>query len=238
MIDILSLSLILIHAISAEAPLIETDARYDKYKTGEVSLLESDYKVVNENDDYLINPDVDLNIIANIQLFESRLRPNTKDGDCTYRFHKTGIGKATVAKMECRSVGNMQISRGAVKWIQNIDFNNFKDLTIDELKTPEMNARVGYAILKNFKATCKSTLPGVWITAFGEGKCPKNNQLDSEGIRRCAVLTAQLKASNSLPENWKCGNEGKKMKDPTALKFIAKIEELNKKKLDVETAKN
>lgn len=234
MIDVLSL--ILIHAISAEAPTVETDIKFDKYKAGEVSLLESDYKIVNENNDYLVNPDVDLNILANIQLFESRLRPNTKDGDCLTHYHK--VGKDIVSIKDCRSVGSMQISKGAVKWIQNIDSEKFKNLTVEELRTPEMNARVGYAILKQFKASCKSSLPGVWITAFGEGKCPKNNQLDFEGVRRCSVLTAQLEASNSLPENWKCGNEHRKMNDSTALKFIAKIEELNKKSKHVETANN
>ena len=81
-------------------------------------------------------------------------------------------------------------------------------------------------------------MPGVWLTAYGEGKCPKNNQLDYEGIRRCAVLTSLLKVNNILPDDWKCGHEGKKMKDKTASKFISKIEEYNNEKLAVEDHKN
>lgn len=221
-----ALSLIFIHAISGEAPTIETDSRYDNYKAGYVNLLDTDQKIINESDDYLVNPDVDTFILGTIQLFESRLRTNTKDGDCIHHYHK--VGNENIIKLECRSVGNMQISKGAIKWIQNIDGKNFKELTIDQLRTPEWNTRVGYTLLKYFKRSCKSSLPGVWLTAFGEGHCPKNNQLDMEGIRRCAVLTASLNANGTIPPGWKCGHEGKKMKDPTALKFVKKIDELNK----------
>lgn len=221
-----ALSLIFIHAISSEAPTLETDPRYDTYKAGYVDLLNTDKKVIDESDDYLVNPDVDAFILGTIQLFESRLRPNTKDGDCIHHYHK--VGNENVITTDCRSVGNMQISKGAVKWIQNIDHENFKELTVNKLRTPETNTRVGYTLLKFFKSSCKSSLPGVWLTAFGEGHCPKNNQLDSEGIRRCAVLTASLNANGTLPLNWRCGHEGKKMKDTTALKFIQKIGELNK----------
>ena len=230
------LSLILIHALSAEAPSIENDIRYENYKIGYNMLLQTDQKIINEEEDYLVNPEVDLNILATIQLFESRLRPNTKDGDCIRHYKK--IGGENIIKFDCRSVGNMQISRGAVKWAQNIDHEKFKNLTVEDLRTPETNTRVGYYILKQFKTSCKSSLPGVWITAYGEGKCPKNNQLDMEGLRRCAVLTEELKTQSIMPINWKCGHEGKNMKDPTALKFIAKMEELNKLDSKVETAKN
>jgi hypothetical protein len=221
-----ALTLILIHAISGEAPTIETNSRYDGWKAGYVGLLDTDQKIVNESDDFLVNADVDLDIIATIQLFESRINPSPKDGDCRNTYYKQG--GQNIIKQNCRSVGSMQISKGAVQWAKNINGQEFKELTINKLREPEMNVRVGYSVLKNFKSLCKSNLPGVWLTAFGEGHCPKNNQLDAEGLRRCAVLTAELNASGNLPPNWKCGHEGKKMQDKTALKFIAKIAELNK----------
>jgi len=228
------LSLILIHAISAEAPTIEYNPKYNAYKIASAELLSIDEDVVSKNNDYLINHDVDLNIISMIQLFEARLRSNPKDGDCRNTYNK--FGNKVVTKIICNSIGNMQISKGAVNWAKNLNPEKFKNLTVEDLRDRTINTEVGYAILKHFKNTCKSSLPGVWITAFGEGHCPKHNQLDFEGVRRCAVLTAQLNANGTLPPNWKCGHEGKKMKDPTALKFIAKMNEFNNDKLLVENS--
>lgn len=231
-----AIALILSHALSAEAPTFENDIKYDHFRSGLNNLIQVDEKIVNNTDDNLINPEVDLAILSTIQLFESRLRPNPKDGDCYWNNFK--INGQSKFKLECRSVGNMQISRGIVKWAKNILPDDLQNLSNEQMHDPETNTRLGYIILKNFKAICKSSLPGVWLTAYGEGKCPKNNQLDYEGIRRCAVLTSLLKANNILPDDWKCGHEGKKMKDKTALKFISKIEEYNNQKLAVEDRKN
>ena len=230
------LYLLLIHTLTAEAPTFETDVKYDHFKTGINNLVTIDQNITDASDDHLINPEVDSNILSVIQLFESRLRPNSKDGDC--HPHNYKAGKNWVVKNDCRSVGNMQISLGAVTWLKNIEPGKWENITVDQLRDPETNTLAGYAILKSFKKSCKSSLPGVWLTAFGEGHCPKNNQLDYEGVRRCSVLTAQLKANDILPENWKCGHEGKKMTDKTALNFIKKIDEFKVNDFEVETASN
>lgn len=225
-----ALSLILIHALTAEAPTFEIDSKWDHFKSGINNQIEIDSNIINDSGALLTdNKDIDLNILATVQLFESRLKPDPKDGDCQWNFIK-----GHKSKLICKSFGPMQISGGVVKWAKNILPENLQNLTNEQLHNPETNTRVGYIILNNFKAICKSSLPGVWLTAYGEGKCPKNNQLDFEGIRRCAVLTSMLKVNNILPDNWKCGHEGKKMNDKTALKFIAKMEEFNKEKLTVE----
>lgn len=228
-----SVALILIHSLTAEAPSFETDIKWDHFKSGLSNQIQINQKIISEANDYLINEDVDLSILSTIQLFETRLKPDPKDGDCFWNFKR---GQKT--KLVCRAFGPMQISGGVVKWAKNILPDDLQNLSKEKLHDPETNTRVGYIILKNFKAICKSSLPGVWLTAYGEGKCPKNNQLDYEGIRRCAVLTSLLKANNILPDDWKCGHEGKKMKDKTALKFISKIEEYNNQKLAVEDRKN
>lgn len=227
------LNLILIHALSAEAPSFETDIKWDHFKSGLNNQIQVDQHVIMNSEKLLTDKEIDLNILATIQLFETRLKPDPKDGDCHWEFIK-----GSKSKLICRSFGPMQISGGVVKWAKNILPNDLQNLTKEQLHDPEINTRVGYIILQNFKAICKSFSPGVWMTAYGEGKCPKNNALDYEGIRRCAVLTSLLKANNILPEDWKCGHEGKKMNDKTALKFIAKIEEYNNQKLVVEDRKN
>lgn len=219
MIKYISLVLILIHALSSELPNIEYDGKFDNYKSDISDLLAINQNIVNESNnklDFLVNAEVDLNIIATIQLFESRLKYNIKDGD------------------NHRSVGPMQISVSAVNWAKNIDSEKFKNLTLDQLRLPETNTRLGYDILKQYKISCKSSLPGVWLTAYGQGKCPKNNELDFEGIRRCAVLTSQMDYLGITPPDWKCGHENKILKDRTALKFISKIRELNNDSFDVE----
>lgn len=212
-----SIAAILIHALSSEIPNIEYDGRFDNYKAGINDLITIDEKIVNESNerlDFLINAEVDLNIIATIQLFESRLNYNIKN--------------------DGKYIGPMQISVKAVNWTKNIDSEKFKNLTSDQLALPEINTRVGYSILKQWKGLCKSSLPGVWLTAYGQGKCPKFNRLDFEGIRRCVILTAQLDLAGITPPNWKCGHEGKSITDKTTLKFLSKIKELNNKEDEVE----
>lgn len=223
------LSLILIHVLTSEAPSFETDIKWEHFKNGLNNQLEVDQEVITNSKELLIDQEVDLSILATIQLFETRLKPDPKDGDCHWQYNP---GKKS--KLVCRSFGPMQISGGVVKWAKNILPDDLKNMKPEELHDPTINTRVGIIVLNNFKAICKSSLPGVWLTAYGEGHCPKNNQLDSEGIRRCAVLTSLLKANNSLPDNWKCGHEGKIIKDKTALKFIKKIEEYSNQKVAVE----
>jgi hypothetical protein len=56
--------------------------------------------------------------------------------------------------------------------------------------------------------------PGVWITAYGFGHCPRPiwgkryGALHWEGARRCALLTAILDHTDAKPKGWRCGHEG------------------------------
>jgi hypothetical protein len=106
-------------------------------------------------------------------------------------------------------------------------------LTVDELRDPEMNVRLGYSLLLHWKAESdkdlpkhetRKTPPGSWITAWGWGKLSPVNPrtvryVDMEGKRRCEVITklmrgleeASLQPNSGfhyrVPTGWYCGHE-------------------------------
>lgn len=214
------LTTLLIYTLSAEAPTIIDAPKFEKFREGVSDLVDINTKVA--EDGKLVNEDVDTELLSTIELFEGRLRIKPKDGDCSTRYVKSG--NKTIEHRYCNAVGPMQLSKQMVTWLPKT-MSGWDDINVDSLRDPETNIRAGYDTLLFWKNTCKSNIPGVWITAYGSGHCPKNNRLDFEGTRRCGVLTAMLKGTNKMPNNWKCGDEGHLTKDKAALRFIEKLKE-------------
>lgn len=106
-------------------------------------------------------------------------------------------------------------------------------LSVEDLRDPLTNVRLGYALLWHWKVAAdlglparetRATPPGVWLTAWGWGKLPGPHPrtvryVDREGRQRCALATrllAQLaEAAHAegsgfrfeVPEGWYCGHE-------------------------------
>lgn len=121
------------------------------------------------------------------------------------------------------------VSQGANIW--KVGYED--KMTVDELRDPEMNVRMGYAFLMHWKAESnrglparetRKTPPGSWITAWGWGKLSPANPrtvryVDMEGKRRCEVITKLMEGleeasrvpgsgfSFRAPTGWYCGHE-------------------------------
>jgi hypothetical protein len=162
-------------------------------------------------------------------------------------------GYVPVFKTKCPAKGPMQISEGNLRimpawqevrsvfadikpWQQQVDEHGvnpwkLQPASIDELRDPEVNVRFGYSALWHWKNTCtgrrddpRSTPAGVWMTAWGWGKCPPPSRrtvgyVDREGRRRCDKATTMMKRlvelarspqasfDYTLPDGWYCGHE-------------------------------
>lgn len=160
-------------------------------------------------------------------------------------------------KRICPAVGPMQINKNnrfiAPAWEEvRSQFAGIKDwdklvaqgeniwkvgyqdkMTVEELRDPELNVRLGYSLLMHWKAESdrdlpahesRKTPPGSWITAWGWGKLSPVNPrtvryVDMEGKRRCEVITKLMvdleEASRApgsgfhyrVPAGWFCGHE-------------------------------
>lgn len=157
----------------------------------------------------------------------------------------------------CAAVGPMQISRntrfvspawpevrqqfsGIKSWdtlvtegINIWEVGRKDQMTIEELRDPEMNVRLGYSYLLHWKNESnnnlsknekRSTPPGTWITSYGWGRVSPANPrtvryVDHEGIRRCRLITNMMKDLEEMskqpnsgfeyrvPKGWYCGHE-------------------------------
>ncbi len=151
--------------------------------------------------------DADRALLSAVQYFESRHRGSPKDGDCR------PIWKANTWVMHCSAFGPMQLSKGVVSQLPRID-PFWSGVTLEQLREPRRNIAAAYTVLNYWRSTCNGS-PGVWLTAYGWGRCPPRGYVDGEGRRRCALATAILRSARRLPDDWKCGHEGKQLKPRT-----------------------
>jgi hypothetical protein len=228
------------------------------YRKDIALMIEVDRKVTQRG--VLVSPEIDRLLIGGMRFFEGRFQSRPKDGDCIRGWHsyyhvprgRWPQGYVPKPYTKCPAKGPMQISEGNLgilpaweetrelfadlqPWKQRVAEGvnpwHLKKLTVDELREPETNVRLGYAALWHFKNTCKgrpaddrSTPPGGWMTAWGWGKCPPPNRraviyVDKEGRQRCEKTTQMMRGLEALsrkdesqftfqvPEDWWCGNE-------------------------------
>ena len=181
---------------------IDTDARRE-YREGVATLAR--INVETAQDALLVNPEVDAALLTAVQWYESRFRPQVRDGDC----RMLGLGNSF--RKVCSVQGPMQLMKGAGKLPLFVG-TPFEGLSNQELKKPERNIPAAYRALGYYKRICGGP-PGVWITAYGMGRCPKRSwyglsSLHWEGARRCALLTGILESTGTKPKGWRCGHEG------------------------------
>lgn len=242
--------------LTKEAPRLQDETRPNTqaYKAVVERMIAVDAKVA---DGSLVDTQTDRLLIAGIRFYESRFREKPADGDCFQKWTGERTKNAKSHKV-CNAVGPMQISKsnlalvpvfpevraafvGIKPWdhmvsVDKVDpwkLHQKAPMTEAELRDPEMNVRLGYAILRHWKVTAdeglpstetRKTPPGVWMTAFGWGKLPGLDprtvrSVDFEGRRRCEMVTAMMTQLEELakkpgakftfarPKGWWCGHE-------------------------------
>lgn len=124
----------------------------------------------------LISPDADAVILSAIGYEESRHRPKSPDGDCSYL--TTGT--------KCRAFGPMQISKATPNILGNIDAS-WKGATLEQLRDPATNVKAAYRLMVYWKDQCKGG-PAQWLGAWSAGRC--SLRPIPMGHRRCALARA------------------------------------------------
>jgi len=206
------LGLLMVLMFSREAPqLVKSDAPKLKERRAEIHKLAALHAEVTKKG-ALIDPKTDAALFAAISWYESRQMLKPRDGD--RRLMRDG-------KIRGTAVGPMQVSMGATEWVKwwDVGKKKYKGLTVKQMRDPKFNIELFYDIMQHWKKTCGGP-PGVWITAYGWGRCPKydytrkHKTVDWEGRRRCKLMTATMKrmAANpdfdyEMPEDWYCGHE-------------------------------
>jgi len=200
-----------------EAPVIaERPKLHDAWEKEIAAAVELDAQVGGAG--ALVSPEVDTAILDAMRWYEARLANHPKDGDC----HFVPIfkqGQAPLYKTVCTAIGPLQVQLVAFKAVigtpdassAGISMALLKPTEAD-LREPEMGVRAGYAGLLRWKGLCGGT-PARWITAWGWGKCPPPRTLDWEATRRCELAVILLH-SRGQGIGWKCGHEGRKIRDP------------------------
>lgn len=124
----------------------------------------------------LISPDADPLLLAAIGYEESRHKPQSKDGDCSYLPGGT----------KCRAFGPMQISKATPSILGKID-PAWKDSTLEQLRNPAQNVKAAYRLLQFWKDSCKGG-PAQYLGAWSAGQC--SSSPIAMGFRRCALARA------------------------------------------------
>jgi hypothetical protein len=185
-----------------EAGVGEIDNRWEDKKP-EVEQLSKMFVETAKSGD-LVDPQTDAMILATLAWYESRIMLKPPDGDVMH-LHEGNVGTA---------VGPMQINKAAPYYVvQWPGGERWKGLDVAKMRDPATNIELAYFNLKFRKDTCGGP-PGVWIAAYGMGKCPKkwgqdNYSIGWEGKRRCKTLTRLMKklaekGGYTMPTDWSC----------------------------------
>lgn len=214
MID--SLVALLISLVLAEAPVLAIpDAAEDlaRYRAGVAHLARLDIEAGAAG--ALVSPDVDPVVLATIQWYESRLRPDVEDGDCYLLRSWAGLRRV------CRAVGPMQLTTSARSFLLAVDGETWRGRDID-LRDPATSVEAGYRALVFYRGFCPGP-PWRQLAAYGMGRCPGRHSAPGfEARRRCYLLTALLRHLGRLPADWRCGHEGLAVEEHTR-RLVAKL---------------
>jgi hypothetical protein len=209
-----ALGLLMVLMIMREAPGVTdpNDKRLDKRRVEVKELAALHIEVAKKGQ--LVDPLTDAAILTGISFYESRHMLKPKDGDARFNW-RTQKSVGTV-------VGPMQVSKAAPRLVKIWPEpwrTKWKGLTVKKMRDPKTNIALAYDILKMWKDMCGGP-PGVWVTAYGWGRCPKydytrkHKYVDWEGRRRCKLITQTMErlaknpeAKYDMPEKWYCGHE-------------------------------
>lgn len=226
---------IMLAMITKEIPWIEKKPeKLAEYRADITKMVEVDRRWASRG--LLVDARTDRLLLGAIRFFEARFSSQPRDGDCSFvRRHLSEAQKralrdpktrllpawATQPQRVCNAVGPMQVSRTVrvlvQGWPEYQQLGLPQKLTVEQMRDPELGVGVGYSVLSHWKK-CGGP-PGVWITAYGWGKCPPKHPrtdrvIDFEGKRRCkkvaAFMTAlEEKGVYQRPQGWWCGPEKK-----------------------------
>lgn len=230
-----TLAALVLAMIVREAPNVAANSKlHDDFESDITQMLTIHEKVAQSGG--LVDAEFDMLLLAAVNYRENRMRLPAPDGDCgwSHKYSKVPsglwpVGYKPVLKYVCTSVGPMQVNRGLVYTITS--WNEVKHefserlwggwsevprgtkpdrLTEDQLREPETNVRIAYAILQHWKYECMDrdgglAPAGVWLTAYRYGKCPHYNKghgyhIDKEAKKRCEMANGWAESLASSDE--------------------------------------
>lgn len=226
MIDLPSLMLLM---IQREVPAFRNPSIVETVRSEKIEPADTIDQLVGTG--ALVSPDVDRVLLAAARWYEARFANRPPDGDCGWFLRPKGWQHEGGHGGTCRAKGPMQVGLGWSNGLLPTDLSaaGLPDPIPRDFDPhdPEAGVRAGYAVLVHWKTVCGAshpTLPGVWLTAYGWGRCPPRLHtglyIDREGVRRCALATSMLEATGTKPDGWRCGHEGRKL-EPYDARFIA-----------------
>lgn len=124
------------------------------------------------------SPDVDAVLLATIGYEESRHRPKVEDGDC----HLSLKGPPV-----CEAFGPMQVSRATPFVLRTIEPDEWKGVTVKDLREPRRNVEAAYRLLRYWSDQCSGSLDNL-MGNWSAGKCLKGPIY--MGAHRCALARA------------------------------------------------
>jgi hypothetical protein len=262
-----ALVMIMLAMITKEAPGIKrNDKRLIAYEKDIAHMVAIDKKVVGNRTDLFMDPRVSRLFLGSVRFSEARFKAKPKDGDCRSYYvdfnkqirARKKAGKKipqwmyTTTRKSCPAKGPMQITQGPHNlvgryWAEGKALKLPKTINLEQLRDPEMNVRLGYAIHWHWKVEAEKKLakqkrfhmqppPGVWFAAYRRGRLTGYDgwtgfRLDHEARARCKRMTHMMKElekvsklkgskfSFEVPKDWWCGNETPPSKKPV---FVAK----------------
>jgi hypothetical protein len=135
-------------------------------------------------------------------------------------------------KMRCNAIGPQQLNRGNTThlppWLEVQDLfpdrswrspegRKLDKLTEAQIRDPETNIKLSYAVLAHWKNECSSkdgpAPAGVWFTAYRYGRCPIHYKtdkyyIDYEAEERCELVAKMAAGFTNgefaLPPNFRC----------------------------------
>lgn len=218
--------------LTREAPVIARTPRLETQWRAEIDAGTAlDARVTSTA--FLVSSDVDAAILDAVRWYEARLASHPKDGDC----HLVLVSrKPQLWKTVCSAIGPMQVQLVALRALEgSVEAEDVGLVSSPspshvpgptghyveaDLRDPEFGVRAGYAGLLRWKRICGGS-PARWLTAWGWGKCPPARTIDHEAVRRCTLVGILLDAQGKRPEGWKCGHEGRKIKDEHDARLLA-----------------
>ncbi len=230
--------MIMLAMITKEAPGTQrNDKRLIAYEQNITHMVSIDKKVVGERVDLFDDPRIARLFLGSVRFSESRFLIKPKDGDCRkylvdyteheWRFKKAGkripMWVHNTTRTSCPAKGPMQIAYGPHLMIAHWDEGKalgfkkkgqkgYTKITVKQLRDPELNVRMGYAIHWHWKAEAEKKarrmakllkkdyvepLPGAWFGAYRRGKLTsyfgQRFRMDHEARARCKRMTHMMR---------------------------------------------
>lgn len=172
-----TLILILTKLASIENPAVEDGTEKNAAYVAGLKQMAALYIEVG-NEGRVVSPEVDPILLAAIGYEESRHKPASRDGDCSY------LPSGTV----CNAIGPMQVSRSTPGVLKNLDADEWRGTTIKDLREPRRNVEAAYRLLRYWSDECKGAPVDALLGNWSAGKCLRGPI--PMGIHRCHLAKA------------------------------------------------